>query len=150
MTTLMEPSPPWLRDPTRFTSTDEAVLLFVPPVDLVVTDDGVIVQMDVPGVRPESLEVELDGEVLTVRGERQHPYDDGGDGAGSRMERGFGRFARSVRIPGGVDPDAIEAALADGVLTLRIPRPEPSERGRVRVTEDGAARREVSRAGVSS
>jgi HSP20 family protein len=41
-----------------------------------------------------------------------------------RIERRFGKFERSLRVPGGLDPDAIDAAMADGVLTLRIPKPE--------------------------
>jgi HSP20 family protein len=59
-----------------------------------------------------------------VRGERRFPYAEDGGRAVRRVERRFGRFERSLRVPRGLDPDAVEASLADGVLVLRIPRPE--------------------------
>jgi HSP20 family protein len=139
MTTLMEPVAPWLRDLNRlFTSEGNA---FVPAADVLVTDDGVTVYMDVPGLSTEDLEIELENEVLTVRGERRPPFSTEGDGNGDRnvwrrIERGFGRFERSLRVPRGLNPDAIEASLHDGVLTLRIPKPDELKPRRIQVRED--------------
>jgi HSP20 family protein len=138
MTTLMEPLAPWLRDLNRlFTSEGNT---FLPPADVLVTDDGVTVYMDVPGLRSDDIDIELENDVLTVRGERPNPYrgDDGdGDrGISRRIERGFGRFERSLRVPRGLNPDAIEASLHDGVLTLRIPKPEELKPRRIEVRED--------------
>jgi HSP20 family protein len=134
MTTLMEPIAPWLRDLNRlFTSEGNA---FVPPADVIVTDDGVTVYMDVPGLKSENLEIELENEVLTVRGERPDPHrGEEGDRTWRRIERGFGRFERSLRVPRGLDPEAIEAALSDGVLVLRIPKPEQLKPRRIEVRE---------------
>ena len=98
---------------------------FIPPADLLIDDDGVTVYMDVPGLRSDNLEIELENDQLTVRGERPFPYPrEDGKGPVRSIERGFGRFERSIRVPRGLDPEAINAALSDGVLTLRIPKPE--------------------------
>jgi len=144
MTTLMEPVAPWLRDLNRlFTSEGNA---FVPPADVLVTDDGVTVYMDVPGLSADDLEIELENDVLTVRGARRPPFSTERDGNGDgnvrrRIERGFGRFERSLRVPRGLDPEAIEASLHDGVLTLRIPKPEELKPRRIQVHEDAGESR---------
>ena len=124
MTALTEPFPPWLRDLNRFFNSEGTASAFTPPADVLVDDDGVTVYMDVPGVGSDHLDVELENDMLTVRGERPYPYGENGDGAVRRIERGFGRFERALRVPRGLDPDAIEASLTDGVLRLRVPKPE--------------------------
>jgi HSP20 family protein len=133
MTMVMEPLAPWLRDLNRYFSSGNAGGYF-PPADVVVTDEDVKVYMDVPGVTPDDLEIELENDVLTVRGERRFPYQsDDGNQASQRVERGFGRFERVLRVPRGLDPGAIEASLSNGVLTLRIPKPEPLKPHRIEV-----------------
>jgi HSP20 family protein len=99
--------------------------------------------MDVPGVSAEQLEIELENDVLTIRGERPFPYEDGeGEPTLRRVERSFGRFERVLRVPRGLDPNAIQAELHDGVLTLRIPRPEAPKPHRIEIRHDGAGERE--------
>jgi HSP20 family protein len=134
MTMVMEPVAPLLRELNRYVGgTSEG---FSPPADVLVTDEDVKVHMDVPGVGRENLEIELENDVLTVRGERPYPYGTG-DGAGGRtwqrIERRFGRFERELRIPRGLDPNTIEASLTNGVLSLRIPKPEPLKPHRIEI-----------------
>jgi HSP20 family molecular chaperone IbpA len=74
MTMLTEPHAPWLRDLNRLFTSEGAVSSFIPPADLIVGDDGVAVYMDVPGLNADSLEIELENDTLTVRGERPYPY----------------------------------------------------------------------------
>ena len=76
MTALVEPFAPWLRDSNRFVDSETRVTRFVPAADVLVTDDGATVHMDVPGVERDALEIELENDVLTVRGERPYPYGD--------------------------------------------------------------------------
>jgi|SRR5579875_183285 len=112
---------------SRLLAANGGVRAFVPAADLVVTDDEVTVLMDVPGLKPENLEIELTGDVLTVRGERSHPYSTEELERGRawyRFERGYGKFQRVLQVPKGLDPEAITASLVDGVLTIRIPQPE--------------------------
>jgi HSP20 family protein len=134
VTALTEPFPPWLRDLNRFFNSEGTASSFVPPADVLVDADGVIVYMDVPGVSADQLDIELENDLLTVRGERPYPYagDNGGSGA-QRVERAFGRFERVLRVPRGLDPNAIDASLTAGVLSLRIPKPESAKPHRIPV-----------------
>lgn len=114
---------------------------FLPPADIRVTDEDVTVRMDVPGVASEQLEIELQDDVLTIRGERAKPHlSESGRGSWHRVERGFGRFERMFRLPKGLDPEAIEASLADGVLTLQVPKPEPLKPRKISISAASEAR----------
>jgi HSP20 family protein len=127
---------PWLRDRT-FTS-ESGPAPFVPPADVLVTDGDVTVVMDVPGLRAEDLEIELENDTLTVRGERPYPYGDDGEGerrVWRRIERAFGRFERALRLPAGCTPDTVQASLTDGVLTLTVPRPQPPQPKRIQIAD---------------
>jgi HSP20 family protein len=144
-TLLMEPLAPWLRDLGRqFGGGGAGPAPFFPPADVIVTDADVTVHLDVPGVPADRVDVELERDVLSIRGERPYPYaeDEGGGGGQTwrRIERGFGRFERVVRVPHGLDPDAVEAALQDGVLTLRIRKPEPERPHRIEIRATNGGR----------
>ena len=118
--TMFEPFPSWLWDVNRLSGADD-VAAFIPPADVLVSDEGVSVYMDVPGVGSDRLEIELENEVLTIRGERPYPCPTGdAKRLVHRVERGFGRFERSLRVPPGLDADAIDASIRGGVLTIRI------------------------------
>ena len=100
----------------------------------------VTVHMDVPGVSRDQIEIELVNDTLTVRGERPYPYGDDQRYTWLRIERGFGRFERELRVPPGLDPAAVEAALVEGVLSLRIPKPETLKPHRIEIKDgDGQA-----------
>ena len=139
-TTLVEPFAPWLRGLGQVLHNQGPVGAFIPPADLLIDDEGVTVYMDVPGLRSENLEIELENDLVTVRGDRPCPYprEDGG-GPVRSIERGFGRFERSMRVPRGLDPEKIEAPLSDGVLTLRIRSPRRCARGGSRSRGSGTA-----------
>jgi HSP20 family protein len=140
MSTMMEPFPPWLRDLNRLLGSETTSSSFVPPADVLVDENGVTVYMDMPGVSPEQIEVELENDTLTVRGERQYPYADQSNGVSGRIERAFGRFERSLRVPGGLDPGSVRASLANGVLTLGIPKPESLKPHRIDIKGGEEAR----------
>jgi HSP20 family protein len=131
---ITESYAPWLRELNRIFTPEGAAAGFVPPADVVVDDDGVTVYMDVPGLSAGSLEIELENDLLTVRGERRPPYStEDGDRGVRRIERRFGKFERSLRVPQGLDPDTIDASLVDGVLMLRVPKPAAPEPHRVEI-----------------
>ena len=137
MTMLMERFAPLFelqRDFNRFLGG----AAYVPAADVLVSDDEVVVHMDVPGLSVDNVEIELENDVLTVRGERAYPYATEGNSAEGGyawqlVERGFGKFERVLRVPTGLDADAIEASLVDGVLTLRIPKPETLKPRRIQI-----------------
>jgi HSP20 family protein len=119
-----------------------ALRSFLPPADVTVTEEQVTIVMDVPGFKGSELDVELLGDRLTVRGERAFPYAGDGDGGPrwQRLERGFGTFERVLQVPEGLDPDAIVASLADGVLTLVIPMPEARKPHKISILGSGEQR----------
>lgn len=133
------------RDLNRFLAPGGAG--FVPPADVLASEDEVVVHMDVPGLSTDNLEIELDNDVLTVRGERSYPYGGDAEGAGGYawqlVERSFGKFERSIRMPAGLDPDAIEAGVADGVLTLRVQKPETLKPRRIPIGAAANEQREL-------
>ena len=134
MTTVMEqPIAPLMRELNRLLANDGNA--FAPPADVLVDDDGVTVHLDVPGLHADNLEIELENEVLMVRGERPVPYqpENGDKTSWRRIERPFGRFERSLRVPRGLDPGSIQASLENGVLTLRIPKPEQLKPRRIEI-----------------
>jgi HSP20 family protein len=134
MTTVTEPVAPLLRDLNRLFAgrgSDE----IIPRADVLVTEEEVTVHMDVPGVHRDQVEIELVNDTLTVRGERPYPYGDEQRYTWLRLERGFGRFERELRVPPGLDPAAVEAALTEGVLSLSIPKPETLKPHRIEIKE---------------
>jgi HSP20 family protein len=132
MTTLTEPTTPWLRDLNRLFA-GAGISGFMPAADVIVSPEDVVVHLDVPGVSSDNLEIELENDVLTVRGERRYPYGEEHDRTWRRIERSFGSFERDLRVPRGLDATAIDASLDNGVLTLRIPKPEPLKPRRVEI-----------------
>ena len=120
-------------------STGTAPATFLPPADITVTDEAVTVVLDVPGVKADDLDIQLQGDVLTIRGERPWPYQ-AVDGGVRRVERGFGKFERSLRVPAGLNANAIGAALEEGVLRLTLPKPEQQRPHRIAVEVGGEAK----------
>ena len=93
---------------------------FTPDVDVLVTEDGWEVFIDVPGVRREYLDVELEGTRMVVQGTRSAGHPSGAKVVS--VERPTGDFRRSFAIPAGADGDAVRARLRDGVLQVTLPR----------------------------
>src|SRR5436309_1716371 len=106
---------------------------WVPAMDLVEQDDHFVLHADLPGVREEDVNVELEDNVLTISGERRSEHEDRKEGY-YRVERAAGRFSRSLTLPEGVDPDSIQAEFQNGVLTVRIPKPEERKPRRVAIS----------------
>lgn len=123
--------------------TEQSDLGFHVPTDVIDGEDELLVFVDAPGVSADDFEVVLEEQMLTIRGERSCPYDEEGDGH-DRRERAFGRFERVLYVPRGLDPEAVEASLADGVLSVRIPRSDPAEPRVIPVTGGRFRRRRRS------
>lgn len=103
---------------------------------------AVTVTMDLPGMTADDVAIELREDVLTVKGERPLPYEtqtDGDQRVWRRLERGFGEFERVLRLPAGLDPDEITASMSDGVLTLRIPKPQQQRPRRIQIAVGSGA-----------
>ncbi|MBX3183470.1 MAG: Hsp20/alpha crystallin family protein [Polyangiaceae bacterium] len=100
---------------------------FVPSFDVKETAEGFVLTADLPGVKPEDVEVSVNGNLLTVSGKRQVEERKEGESF-HQIERSYGSFRRLFTLPDNVSPD-VEAQLRDGVLTLTVPkRPESKPR----------------------
>jgi HSP20 family protein len=104
----------------------------VPLMDAFRTADGLHVRLELPGMRPDDVDVAVNDGVLTVAGERKLDADIADD-AWVRRERPVGRFERSFTLPEGTDPAGIRASFDFGVLELHIPHPPQRRPHRVQV-----------------
>jgi HSP20 family protein len=103
------------------------------PVDVIESDDKVVVQATVPGVKPEDIEVTLTGDLLTIKGEFKSEIRE--EKANYlRQERRMGSFSRRIGLPAGIDADKVEASFENGVLTLEMPKRESAKVKTVQVT----------------
>ena len=105
---------------------------FAPATDLIESDSHYILRADLPGLSEDDVNVELDGNVLTVSGERRSESEDRKAGY-HRVERSYGSFRRSVRLPEGVDAEAITATFDKGVLEITVPKPEAAKPHKVQI-----------------
>jgi HSP20 family protein len=92
-----------------------------PPMEVAETENAYIVRLEVPGVRPEDIEVTLSGDTLTIKGKRERSEEQKGE-TYHLIERAYGEFVRSFTLPSAVDPEGISADYKDGVLELRLPK----------------------------
>jgi HSP20 family protein len=105
---------------------------WVPAMDLVETEDALVLRADLPGLERDDVAIEVKDRVLTVSGERKSEHGDKADGY-YRVERAFGGFSRSLTLPDGIDPEQVEAAFDKGVLEVRIPKPAERKPHRVEI-----------------
>ena len=96
---------------------------WAPAVDISERKDAYLVTVEVPGIRPEEIEVTLEDGLLTIQGER-HLEEDSSDQQYHRVERRYGTFRRSITLPSQVKADAIEASCSDGLLRVVVPKAE--------------------------
>jgi HSP20 family protein len=94
-----------------------------PALDVMETDDAVIVKASLPGVKPEEVDVSITGDTLTLKGKTKSESEVK-DANYLCRERRYGTFTRSVALPEGLKGDKTEATFENGVLTLSIPKSE--------------------------
>jgi HSP20 family protein len=109
---------------------------WVPEMDLVETEDHYLLKADLPGMKQDDVSIEFGDGTLTIAGERKAGYERKEKGF-FRLERSFGKFSRSLTLPDGIDPDKIAAEFHDGVLEVRIPKPEERKPRRIDVAWHG-------------
>lgn len=107
-----------------------------PAVDVYETKDSIVLKADLPEVNKEDVDIFVQGNMLTLRGERKHEREVK-EKDYYRMERSYGTFSRSFTLPGTVEPDKIEATFAGGVLTMTLPKKEESKPKQIKVKVEG-------------
>jgi HSP20 family protein len=111
---------------------------WTPPMDLLETQDSFVLRADLPGVSEDDVAIELEDNVLTVSGERKSEHEENREGF-YRVERAFGAFSRSLTLPKGVDAEAVSAGFHNGVLEVRIPKPEARKPRKITIGTDQQA-----------
>jgi HSP20 family protein len=99
---------------------------WMPALDVRESDDRFEVKVDLPGLDPKDVNVTFEDGMLTIGGKRQFESEDKGE-TWHRVERGFGTFARSIRLPQVADTEKIEASFDRGVLTVAVPKSEQAK-----------------------
>jgi HSP20 family protein len=99
---------------------------WMPALDVRETEDRYEVHLDLPGLDPSDVNVTFEDGMLMISGKRQFDQEDHGD-TWHRIERGFGTFARSIRLPQTADAERIDASFDKGVLTVSVPKVEQAK-----------------------
>ena len=119
---------------------------FLPSADVTVSENDMVLTMDLPGLTADDLEIEAVNDHLIVRGERKRPELPEGSRCAFN-ERSFGRFERRVHLPHGIDADAITASMDNGVLSLIVPKPAALKPRTIAIgSGSGAEQRELETA----
>jgi HSP20 family protein len=96
---------------------------WMPAIDVERADGDLIMRADVPGFKPEEINIEVEDEMLTISGKHEEEKEEKSKHY-LRHERRYGSFSRSIALPGGVDASRISAQTHDGVLEVKVPLPE--------------------------
>jgi HSP20 family protein len=109
---------------------------WAPALDVWETDDEVVYAFDLPGIPEDKIAVEFENGALTVSAERERSSDVTQDGF-YRYERRVGTFARTISLPEGVTEDDVKASHANGVLEVRVRKPEEAKPRRIEIGVKG-------------
>jgi len=119
-----------------------AVRRWIPAMDLVEAGEHFVLKADLPGMTEADVNIEVEKNVLTISGERRTELEDKHEGY-YRLERTTGAFSRSLTLPEGIDAGAVTAAFDNGVLEVRIPKPEQAKPQRVQIAVGGGEPRTI-------
>jgi HSP20 family protein len=111
---------------------------FVPAVDVYEDEHKLVLKLEVPGVKQEDLDVRVENQTLTVRGERKFESEEKEENF-HRIERRFGSFARSFSLPATIDTAAVGAKYENGVLSIQLAKKEAAKPKQVKIEIGGGA-----------
>jgi HSP20 family protein len=105
---------------------------WTPSVDIYETDDKVVLKADLPGIEQKDIDLRIEDDMLVLRGERKFEKEEDKEDF-HRIERTYGAFQRTFRLPGTVDQSKIEAKHKDGVLEVTLHKREDTKPRQIRV-----------------
>lgn len=117
---------------------DSAAASWVPPVDVFEEADRIRITAEVPGVKPEDINISLEGNLLTIHGTKQQEGEERTERV-HRYERMYGTFERTFTLPASVDPKNIKAAYDNGVLTVTLPKSEKAKPRQIEIAVGGGS-----------
>jgi HSP20 family protein len=119
--------------PRTWTGSGESQLV---PMDCYATADELVIEAQLPGVKPDEVEITVEGNVLTIAGDTKSERKVE-EGSTVFQEIRRGRYSRSLTLPNGLEPDRATAEFEDGMLTLRIPKAEQVKPRQIKINADG-------------
>ena len=127
------------------THDDSGGSMFVPRLDVLESDSAFEVHVDLPGVKPDDVSVEVKEDQLTIAGSRQRMSEEG-NRRYHRVERMNGAFTRTVVLPSSVDHDKIEADYSHGVLHITLPKAVAAQPRKIQIRTETSKQPEASKA----
>jgi HSP20 family protein len=118
---------------TRLMSEPRASRPWSPAVDIVETEEELVVKADLPDVKLEDIIVHVENQTLTIKGERKFEKDDSARGY-HRIERSYGAFVRSFGVPSTVDTENVQADYKNGVLTVKLAKKAAAKPRQIKIT----------------
>ena len=106
---------------------------WTPAIDVVRENGHLVVRADIPGIKPEEVEIEVEDDILTIFGEHTERVEEKDENY-VRRERRYGSFSRSMALPVGTNAKQIKAKTHDGVVEVTIPLPKEAKKEAVRIT----------------
>lgn len=94
---------------------------WVPPVDICETEDSLVLKAELPGIKPDDVEIRVEDNTLHLKGERKFEKEVKDENV-HQVERSYGTFSRSFSLPSSIDSDKVKAEYENGVLTLTMPK----------------------------
>ena len=121
---------------TRMLSEPRTARPWSPAVDIYETENELVLKADLPDVKLDDIDVRVENETLTIKGERRFEQQENSKGF-HRIERSYGTFVRSFSVPATVETDKVAADYRDGVLTVTLPKKEAAKPRQVKVAIKG-------------
>ncbi|HEX4311788.1 MAG TPA: Hsp20/alpha crystallin family protein [Acidobacteriaceae bacterium] len=114
-----------------------ATAAFVPPVDIYEDEQKIVLKLEVPGLKDSDLDIQLENNLLTVKGERKFESEEKEENF-HRIERRYGSFFRSFTIPTTVDSESVKASYDAGVLSIQLDKRAEAKPKQIKVSVGGA------------
>src|ERR1700709_1251994 len=108
----------------------------IPNIEITETDKAIEVSAEMPGLERKDVEISIEDDTLTIRGEKKIEEDNNKDKNVQHSERSYGVFLRVLQLPPGIDPASVQATMSNGVLKITIPKPAKSEPKKIEVKEE--------------
>ncbi len=121
---------------TRDRSAHADLATWAPPVDIYETENELVLKADLPGLQDKDIDVRVENNMLTIRGERKFEKDVNEDNY-LRVERTYGSFTRSFSLPNTVSSESVRAEYRNGVLTLHMAKLEESKPKQIKISVSG-------------
>jgi HSP20 family protein len=105
---------------------------WLPSLDVAETNNDIVVKAEIPGMDPKDIDISLSNDILTIKGEKKQEKEEKEENY-HLIERSYGKFVRSVRLPGEVKSAKINASYKDGVLNITLPKSEEAKKKEVKI-----------------